>query len=213
MYLSPCCASDSWKRLRIILVFMADEDLSQVVEALMQRYVSISSFITYWTIFVSYTQVEKLFPGQWWLLHQTWHCNSVCGNILTIRHRLWQWLPESYRDTDGYGLFSFSPNSSKRYQSVSTKAFFVITGIPITAIDSVSGVCPHTAARLHSQYSTPVIPWILEDIAKLNTVLQPAHLDDNMAFMVVFTMAWSAVKAFSVQAEQVEWSHASDPSV
>jgi len=74
---------------------------------------------------------------------------------------------------------------------------------------SLSHAHTHTHARLHFQYSPPVIPWILEEVAKLNTVLQPAHLDDNMEAnssrlcSPANTMAWSAFKAFSVQAEQV----------
>ena len=50
-----------------------------------------------------------------------------------------------------------------------------------------------------------MIPWVLEDVAKLKTALQPAHLDDNMEAnpsrlcSPANTMAWSVVKAFLVQ--------------
>jgi len=91
--------------------------------------------------------------------------------------------------------------------------FNVIIGRLITAIDCVNGACPPpvaicTAARLH-QYSPPVIPWILEDVARLSL-----HCSQYTLMIIrrpIFqscarqqtTMAWSGADAFLVLAEQV----------
>ena len=51
------------------------------------------------------------------------------------------------------------------------KDFFVIAGVPITAIVSVSGASPppvaiwlQTAAKLHSQYFPPLVGFTLADV-------------------------------------------------
>ena len=56
------------------------------------------------------------------------------------------------------------------------KDCFIITGTPITLIDSCSelkpqptAICPHTAAKLFAQCGLPVRPEILVDVANVTS--------------------------------------------